>query len=713
ALLHRVPGVYRTQINDVLLSALGRVLSAWTSRNQVLVAVEGHGREEILDGVDLSRTVGWFTSQFPVALTMPAGSDWRAVLTSVKEQLRAIPHRGLSYGALRYLSPQSPLRADAQPQICLNYHGQWDMAPDSDGLYRNWQDGLAPDHAPESIRSYLLDVTGIVTNGELELSWSYSENVHDEGTVAQLASEMVQALRDIVAHCAQPEAGGGTPSDFPLARLSQRQVDRVVGNGRDVEDIYPLTPLQAGMVFHSLLDGDATAYVDQFRLRLSGVSDARALGVAWQRVVDRTPLLRSSVVWKGMDEPLQVVHRQVAVPTIYHDWSGLPEVERDLELARVVAEDRAAGMDLAVAPLLRLTIATLPGDEVLQVWTAHHVMLDGWSMATVFAEVCEQYATIVHDRAPQLVTRRPFQDYLQWLGKQDGRQAEEHWRQVLSGFTGSTALPYDRQPREVHRSDSTESIAVELGAQESQRLQLVAKRNGLTLNTMVQGVWALLLSRYSGERDVVFGTIVSGRPPELVGVESMVGMFINTVPTRARIDDTQDVVSWLRELQVQQSESRRFDFVSLAQLQAWSELSAGMNLFDSVVVFENYPFDAASVDKSGVRVREVHTHETTNFPLSLRADLDDRLGLHLAFDPQLFDAVTVERLASHLIMMLDGIIGDADQPVSRLPLLTQAERSRVLVEWNDTDREVPVVGLAELVAGTVARTPDAPAVISE
>ncbi|MGH3755824.1 MAG: amino acid adenylation domain-containing protein, partial [Pseudonocardiaceae bacterium] len=379
----------------------------------------------------------------------------------------------------------------------------------------------------------------------------------------------------------QRQAGGCTPSDFPLARLSQQQIDRVAGDGRTVEDVYPLTPLQAGMVFHSLVDTDSAAYVDQVRLRLSGVSDPQALGAAWQRVADRTPALRSAVVWDGVEEPLQVVHRRVAVPITYHDWRGLPEVARDRELAWVAAHERAAGVDLTAPPLLRLAIATLTDDEVLLVWTFHHVVLDGWSLAAVFTEVCEQYAAIVAGRPPALVARRPFRDYLQWLGEQDQQQAEQHWRAALSGFESSTPLPYDRPPLEAHRTESAETVRVELSAEESQRLQSVARRNGLTLNTVVQGAWAVLLSRYSGQRDVVFGTTVSGRPAELAGVESMVGMFINTVPTRVRLDGGREVVSWLRELQAAEVESRRFDFVSLAQVQAWSELPAGASLFDS------------------------------------------------------------------------------------------------------------------------------------
>jgi non-ribosomal peptide synthetase component F len=238
-----------------------------------------------------------------------------------------------------------------------------------------------------------------------------------------------------------------------------------------------------------------------------------------------------------------------------------------------------------------------------------------------------------------------LRDYLHWLDTRDQSQAQLYWRRVLSGWCAPTGLPYDRQPRQAHRAESAESVPVQLSAEESARLQLVAKRGGLTLNTIVQGVWALLLSRYSGERDVVFGTVVSGRPAELVGVESMVGMFINTVPTRVQVDDSADLLPWLRELQVQQSGSRRFDFVSLAQLQAWSDLPAGVNLFNSVAVFENYPFEEAPEGRPGLRIREVSARDTTNFPLSLRAYLTEQLHLDLGYDPRLFDARTVTTMA--------------------------------------------------------------------
>ncbi|HEX8933435.1 MAG TPA: condensation domain-containing protein, partial [Pseudonocardiaceae bacterium] len=329
----------------------------------------------------------------------------------------------------------------------------------------------------------------------------------------------------------------------------------------------------------------------------------------------------------------------------------------------------------------------------------------------VFAEVCEHYAAITQGRAPELVARRPFREYLHWLTEQDQSQAEQHWRTVLSGFDARTALPYDRPPRQAHRSESSESMDTHLSVQDTSRLHSVAKRNGLTVNTIVQGAWALLLSRYSGQSDVVFGTTVSGRPAELAGVESMVGMFINTIPTRACIKETDTVAGWLRALQTAQIDSRRFDFCSLAQIQAYSELPAGSALFDSMVVFENYPFDSATVTEAGLHLRDIHVRETTNFPLSMQASLGERLGLRLAYDPQLFDASTVERIVGHLLVLLGGIAADPDQLMAEVPLLSTAERDRLLVGWNDTHQIRPTATLPELFADQVTRTPDAVALV--
>ncbi len=306
-----MPEVYRTRVNDVLLSALARVLVDWAGGEAALVELEGHGREQLFDDVDLSRTVGWFTTTYPCLLTVPGG-DWGAVLKSVKEQLRAVPGNGLGHGALHHLGTPEQRPGGPQPQVAFNYLGRLDNAVDGGALHtRICPSPEHPERAPHQARQHLIEINSVVERGELVFRWAYSTALHHEATITRLAQAVTGALTEIVRHCARPDAGGCTPSDFPLARLDQATVDRIAGNGRSVDDIYPLTPMQSGMLFHSLsatsTPGSGTdVYAGRFGALLDGVSDPDALAAAWQHVVDRTPALRTAIVWEGVDEPVQV-----------------------------------------------------------------------------------------------------------------------------------------------------------------------------------------------------------------------------------------------------------------------------------------------------------------------------------------------------------------------------------------------------------------------
>ncbi len=694
ALLHSVPGVYRTQVNDVLLTALGRVLTDWTGRDRVLVELEGHGRDDVLDRVELSRTVGWFTSTFPIAVS--SDQDWGNALKATKELLRAIPHHGIG------------CPPDATALISLNYHGQWHDAT-GDGLVRRQLPPPGSDLAPTATRTTLLDITGFVADGELELTWFYSDQIHEAATVRRLAEGMLDALREIIAHCADPAAGGRTPSDFPLAQLDQVTVDRLAGNGLGVDDIYPLTGLQSGMLFHSLVDTGGSVYLDQACLRLSGVTRPELIGVAWQRVVDRTPVLRSGICWQDVSEPVQVVHGSVRLPVTEHDWRGLAEADWETRFDDLLATDLAEGLDLTRAPLARLAVAALPCDEAFVVFTSHHLLLDGWSLGQVFAEMCKEYAGLLAGESVEPTARRPFSDFIGWLAAQDEDRALAHWRQVLDGFDTPTPLPFDRRPTPEHRPESAAAVDVDLSVVDTSQIREMARQRGLTLNTLLQGAWAMLLSRYGGGADVVFGTTVSGRPADLPGAEGMIGMFINTVPTRTSVRSGERVVDWLHALQDAQNDARRFDFVSVSRTRACSDVPDGVNLFDSMVVFENYPFDENAVLDAGLRVREVRARETTNFPLSARVHADDRLHLHLAYDPALFDATTIERMATHLARLLTGLATEPERSLGTVPMLDAAEE-RELTEW--PGEQVPTVRatLPELFERQAAATPDAIAV---
>ncbi|MFL6150731.1 MAG: condensation domain-containing protein, partial [Pseudonocardiaceae bacterium] len=667
ALLHDVPGAYRTQINDVLLTALAQTLSHWTGHKRILVDLEGHGREDLFTGIDLSRTIGWFTTLFPIALNITPETGTSDLLKSIKEQLRTTPHRGLGYGALRYLTPTNELTHQPTPPISFNYLGQFDWPTHHHNTLITTTHSLTGDANPHATRTHTIDVLAKVEHHRLELNWSYSENLHHHHTITTLAHHMLTTLRELITHCTHPNAGGRTPTDFPLTHLDQPTLDHLIGTAHNVEDLYPLTPMQAGMVFHALSQDDQGVYFEQVTFVLDGVTDPQQLAQAWQHVIDRTPILRSRVIWDGVDQPLQLVQRQASVPVTYLDWTHLSDRQRTDELTRILDQDQAQGLDLGTAPLLRLTIATLSDTEVQLVWTFHHLLLDGWSVFQVLSDVFACHAALTQHQTPELPARRPFRDYLHWLSDQDHAQAEQHWRHALSGFDTPTPLPYDHQPLQAHHAQSTHSVPLTLPTQHSTRLHHLAQHNGLTLNTIVQGAWALLLSRYSNQKDICFGATVAGRPADLPGAEDITGIFINTLPTRVIINHQHNVVTWLQELQTAQVEARRYDYISLTELHTWSDIPPGTNLFNSILVFENYPINDDIAATHGLQLHHLNAIETTNYPLTLVTTPGQQLTIDINYDPTLFNTPTITQITTHLHTLLTAITDNPNQTIRDLP----------------------------------------------
>ncbi|NKY14107.1 non-ribosomal peptide synthetase, partial [Streptomyces somaliensis] len=528
--------------------------------------------------------------------------------------------------------------------------------------------------------------------------------VHEESTVAGLAERFLAELTGLIGHCVAEGAGGVTPSDFPLAGLTQAEVDLLAGNGREVEDIYPLTPMQQGMLFHSLLEPDSSSYFEQTLLVLDGVTDIEALARAWQQVVDATPVLRTTLAWQGIAEPVQIVRREAVLPVTVGDWRGLSEEGQRAALEEFTAEDERRGVDLAVAPLSRVALFRLSETRVQVVWTFHHILLDGWSLPLVMADLFTAY------RGGALPVRPAFREYHAWLAEQDVQAAHAYWREVLAGYDTPVPLPYDRTPDDVRAARSTERRELDIPDGLSDAVLDFAKRHRLTVNTVVQGAWALLLSACSGRTDLVFGATTSGRPADLPDVESTVGIFINTLPVRIRITPEQRVADWLRDIQLRQTEARRHDYLSLARIQAEAGLPADTTLFDSLVVFENYPVDEDSARVHGLTVEAVDANEATNYPLTLSAYSGGRVRVILGYEPKHFDEPTVRGLLDHLGDILRAMVDGADIPLGRMP----GRRDPALAAFQDGGTtEVPDGTVPELFAAQAARRPEAVAVIGD
>ncbi|MFC8924814.1 amino acid adenylation domain-containing protein [Streptomyces albidoflavus] len=718
-LLRRASAAYHTGVETLLAAACGRALARWTGQRRTLVAMEGHGREELFEDVDLTRTVGWFTSLYPVALSVGPEDGWDVTLPSVKEQLRAVPGRGVGFGALRYLSggaagPAGHRVAEGLPEVSFNYLGRFGSGAGTDGALVRGSSGVQLTEDPTRRRPFLLDVVARVEDGRLAVEWVHSPGVHDEATVRGLAEETAAALREIVRHSAEPSAGRATPSDFPLAGLDQAALDRVLA-GREVEDLYPLTAMQSGMLYHSMADAREGLYLEQISFTVDGLDDPGTLEEAWRRAVADTPVLRTAVLTDGLSQPLQAVHRTASLPVTHLDWREQTDpARRAADWAEVMERDRARGLDLDRPPLTRITLARLPGGGVRVLWTFHHLLLDGWSVFQLLTDVLDTCGAVLSgEPRSRHAGRRPFREYAAWLARQDTGAAVRHWRQALDGFTAPTPLPWDRKPSDRRQSSSTGRLGRALPAPVTALLTRTAREHRLTLNTLVQGAWALLLSRYAAQDDVCFGSTRSIRPPELPGAETVLGLLINTLPVRARIEPGERLVPWLTRLQERQTAAGEHEHLPLTQVRAGSGVASGTALFDSVLIFENYPVDTAA-RPDGLRLHTVDGDvETTNYPLAVTVYPDERLTFRFAYDPELFDEATVERMAARLEQLLTSAAHRPLSPLRALDWLTAEEERELLAAGQGPAPAAAGATVLDLLGAQTARTPDVPALSGE
>lgn len=484
-------------------------------------------------------------------------------------------------------------------------------------------------------------------------------------------------------------------------------------NGDNIEDIYELSPAQQGILFHSLYSPNSGVYFVQQCYTLRGNLNIVAFENAWQQVVTRHTALRTSFYWENLDKPVQVVHHQVKVPLKQYDWRGIEPAFQQEQLEAFLESDRKQGFDLSQESLIRLTLIRLSDDSYQFVWSKHHLILDGWSTALVLKDVVQRYEVLCQGQNVPDTPSRPYGDYIAWLQQQDLSKAEMFWRQVLSGIQAPTPLlsPHVNQP---HPAEYDEQ-QVKLSQTTTAALQSLARQHQLTLSTLVQGAWAILVSRYSREEDVIYGSTVSGRPADLAGAESMVGLFINTLPVRVKMDANTALLPWLEQLQAQLIEMRQYEYSPLVEIQGWSEVPRGLPLFESIVVFENYPVDRVLREsKVNIEIQNVTAFDRTNYPLTVIAIPGSELEFRISYDRNRFDCATITRMLGHFQTLLEGM---ATNPISRLkdlPLLTKAEEHQLLVEWNDTQVEYGYQKcIHQLFEEQVERTPDAVAVVFE
>ncbi|MCV7396003.1 amino acid adenylation domain-containing protein [Mycobacterium paraseoulense] len=714
-LLGEVPAAFHTGITDILLIAFGMAWAEYLgalSDAPVGIDVEGHGRhDDLFPDVDLSRTVGWFTTKYPVSLAV-GGLRWTqvvageaalgAVVKGGKEQLRALPD-GLTYGLLRYLNTDVDL-AGPDPTIGFNYLGRMGAAAADlpDELWRVSQDGqsvaaatavpMPLGHTLELNAVALENETDTDTGPHLHATWTWASSALDHHQISRLSQLWFEALAGICAHVRRG-GGGLTPSDIVPARLSQPQIDALQQQYR-IADILPLTPLQRGLHFHAGASGSNNdLYAMQLDITVTGPLDPHRLHDAVHTVINRHPNLAARFC-EEFDQPVQIIP---AEPTAA--WQYF-ELDSEEQVQQVCAAERAAVCDLTEPPAFRVALIRTADGRHRVVLTNHHIVLDGWSLPILLGEIFAGYY------GQRLPAATPYRRFVGWLADRDLEAAHAAWRDVLAGFdTPTLVAPPNRSG--LGRRGVTSSRVPE---QTTRALVELARSCHTTVNTVLQAAWAQLLMGLTGQHDVTFGTAVSGRPTELPGAETMVGLLINTVPVRARINPATTTAGLLDQLRNDHNHTLEHQHLALAEIH---RATGHDQLFDTLFVYENYPIDTAtSLDVRELAITDIATRESTHYPLTLQAMPGDELGLRLEFDTAVFDPAGIEALAARLQRILATMSADPTARLASMDVLDADEHTRLDEFGNRAVLAQPAtpVSIPGLFAAQVARTPGAVAV---
>ncbi len=458
---------------------------------------------------------------------------------------------------------------------------------------------------------------------------------------------------------------------------------------KNIEAIYPLSPMQQGMLFHTIYNPGSGEYFEQLIATFSGSIDVPAFEKAWQMVIQQNAILRTSFVWKKMTKMLQVVHKEVSLPFELLDWRSLSEGEQKARFDNLMEQDRNLGFNLGKPPLLRLKLIRVSDSGYKFLWSHHHILLDGWSIPVLLREVFLFYEAFKNGRTPGVSPAKPYSAYISWLQQRDMETEKEFWSEYLQGFTAPTPLMVESIPAK-EEQETYKKIGIQLAADLSSSLQNLVQKYQITLNTLLQAVWALLLYRYSNEDDIVFGATFSGRPASLIGSEEMIGLFINTLPVRVKVPSEEKIGKWLIDLHSMHATLRDFEYSSLSDIQGWSSVPRNLPLFKSIFVFENYPVDSSVINQMmSFKISNVQSFERTNYPLTVVSAPGEKIGIDIAFETAMFNSATIERMLHHLETMLVDISHNPNKQISDISLLTTSEKKIILEDWNQTNISYP------------------------
>ncbi|OZY86401.1 hypothetical protein CBP51_05070 [Cellvibrio mixtus] len=664
---------YRTRITDLLLAALAHTFRQCEAAASISVYIESHGREALAH-LDVSGTIGWFTSVYPLKLCSAASDDIGDTIKTIKELIRAVPNHGIGYGVLKQLvRDEGIIKAsehDDANSIAFNYLGQIDNILSEESAFKKLElpKGISSD--PENFSPYAWEINCLVVGGRLVFNMAAVRAAVHGLDIETFKIQFEQNLKIFIRHCRESE-GGFTPSDFVLVCLPQAQVDQVLPglqkeSGYPIHDIYPLSSTQEEILFSGLFKPSTPAYFEHLSFNFSQGLNPVAWESAWRQVVGHYDILRTGFDYKNFGQPVQIVYAHINLPWKQHDLRGLSPAAQQTLMAERIDGQRQRGFDFAVAPLIQLDLYRL--DELCYrfVWNFHHILLDGWSMALIIGDVFKRYTAWANNLPITPQNFGNYRDYIKWSMERDQNASMEYWARYLNGFKGPLKMRIDNSKNAgTHNDPQMQKLARVLPVAIDVGIEKLAREKGVTANTLYHAALTLLLNYYSGDADITFGETLSGRPGDLAGVEHIAGLFIHTVPVRNYVNPEQSLMDWIRDIHHHNIQRDEYSHVSLAAI-AKAATGIATSLFDILLNIENYPVNETLIDQSGLLTRDDIQHTAQNsFPFTVVVVPGKETRTYISYDSGRFHEPDIIEFMDGLHLVLKAITENPEGQVKQ------------------------------------------------
>lgn len=693
-MLYSISDAFNTEINDILLVALARAVGKKSGKSTIAINLEGHGREPIHKEAYTDRTVGWFTTEYPVVFEN-VGNEPSRDLINVKETLRAVPNKGLGYIILQNAYPDTFIAID--PDITFNYLGEFGQ----EGNYGFFISEVKKSRDKDVTNAFRTPITinSMIINKKYHMEVTYEINIFSKEYVTELINYFLRELANIIEVCLEITGQIKTPSDFGEIGWSFEELQYVTQNceknGKKIVEINYLTPMQESMLYHKRLYPNSSEYIVQVDLAVDKEIQTAILYEALNYMAKYHGSLRANIFYTGVNEPREVVFDQVLYENTVYDYSMNGNSE--YMIAMIKKQDIQRGFDLENEALLRMAVCK-QADGMRVIITFHHIILDGWSCMLLIDELFKNYERFLLGSSFESKYENMQGLYGKYLKQKDKKEAYEYWKKLLSNYTEPCKIKATGHPDKVDK-DTPGKVEIYLDNDLKRKLTSFIHNHALSLNTVIETVWGLILGAYTRNDDIIFGKVVSGRNVDISGIDTSLGMYINTIPVRVILNSEEKLIHLLEKVQLQSAKANDYDFCSLEEIQQMTLIKN--KLLGSAISFENYQ---ESPVNQMFRIKQVR--ELSSFPISVSAQTGESFILSFLYDALIYGKNEMDMLLERFVDILKQIITYPDKKVKELRFITQKEEGMIR-KFNDNKAAFPLESnIVNLFNKQVERTPD-------